>query len=82
MNQKKLIRYFSWLVNTDAIAKLIQQETGAELFEIVTIKPYPVNCYQTRKAAKDDLKKNARPELTKAIKILDNYKLFTLVIPR
>ena len=55
MNQKKLISYFSWSGNTAALAKLIQKETGAELFEITTIKPYPEDYYETTRVSKDEL---------------------------
>ena len=81
MNQKKLISYFSWSGNTAAIAKLIQKETGAELFEIITIKPYPEDYYETTRVAKDELKKNARPELTGAIKNMDDYDIIYLGYP-
>jgi hypothetical protein len=39
--QKILVAYFSWSGNTREIAKQIQQQTGGDLFEIKTVKPYP-----------------------------------------
>jgi flavodoxin len=38
---KILIAYFSWGGNTREIATQIQKQTGGDLFEIKTVKPYP-----------------------------------------
>lgn len=81
MNQKKLIVYYSWSGNTASIAKLIQKATGAELFEINTIKPYPLDYTETTIVAKEELRQNARPELTKTVKNLDDYHVIYLGYP-
>jgi ABC-type glycerol-3-phosphate transport system substrate-binding protein len=41
--QKILVTYFSWGGNTREMAKQIQQQTGGDLFEIKTVKPYPTD---------------------------------------
>ena len=43
--------------NTSIIAKFIAEETGSELFELETVKPYPTDSYNNLiKIAKDELK--------------------------
>lgn len=41
--QKALVVYYSWSGNTEAVAKKIQAETQADLFEIELQKPYPTD---------------------------------------
>ncbi|WP_333860927.1 hypothetical protein [Clostridium sp.] len=43
MNKKIFIIYYSWSGNTGNIAKLIQQETGSQLFEVNPVQSYPIN---------------------------------------
>ena len=52
-----------------------------KLFEIITIKPYPEDYYEATRVAKDELKKNARPELIQAIKNMDDYDIIYLGYP-
>ena len=56
--------------NTSIIAKFISEETGSELFEIETVKPYPTDSYNNLiKIAKDEQNKKARPALKADIDI-------------
>lgn len=41
--QKILVVYYSWSGNTEAVAKKIQSETRADLFEIELQNPYPTD---------------------------------------
>ena len=56
--------------NTSIIAKFIAEETGSELFELQTQKPYPTDSYNNLiKIAKDEQNKKARPALKADIDI-------------
>ena len=60
---KTLIVYFSKTNTTESVAKIIQSETGADIFEIERKEPYPDTYTPTTKVAKDEKEANARPEL-------------------
>lgn len=49
--------------NTEVIAKMIQNITGGDLFEIKPVKEYPINYRECTAVAQDELRANARPEL-------------------
>ena len=56
--------------NTSIIAKFIAEETGSELFELETQKPYPTDGYsRLTQIAKDEQNKKARPALKADIDI-------------
>ena len=56
--------------NTSIIAKFIAEETGPELFELETQKPYPTDSYsRLTQIAKDEQNKKARPALKADIDI-------------
>jgi len=56
--------------NTSIIAKFIAEETGSELFELETVKPYPTDSYsRLTQIAKDEQNKKARPALKADIDI-------------
>lgn len=56
--------------NTSIIAKFIAEETGSELFELETQKPYPTDSYsRLTQIAKDEQNKKARPALKDDIDI-------------
>ena len=67
--------------NTEVIAKKIKTFVEGNLFEINTIKPYPIDYDETTKVAKDELRKNARPELTDSVKNIADYDLIYLGYP-
>ena len=58
-----LIAYFSWSGNTEAMARLIQQETGGDLFEIAPAVPYTDDYNELLDVARQEQSENARPEL-------------------
>ena len=56
--------------NTSIIAKFIAEETGSELFELETQKPYPTDSYsRLTQIAKDEQNEKARPALKADIDI-------------
>jgi flavodoxin len=67
--------------NTEVIAKKIKGFIGGDLFEINTIKPYPIDYDETTRVAKDELRKNQRPVLTDTVKNMNDYDVIYLGYP-
>ena len=77
MNKKVLIAYFSHegeayaggkivtleIGNTRVAAQMMEDMTGADVFRIETVNPYPYNHMETVTLAQEEQKENARPEL-------------------
>jgi flavodoxin len=94
-NSKALIAYYSRrgqnylggniinlpVGNTEVVAKKIQAITGADLFEIDTVKAYPVDYTETTQIAMNEKKANARPELTAVVDKMDVYDVIYLGYP-
>ena len=78
---KILIAYFSWGGNTRAIAREIQQQTGADIFEIMPVKPYSEDYNTVLMEAQEDQHKQARPELSGHIDNMDDYGTILLGYP-
>jgi flavodoxin len=70
---KILIAYFSWGGNTREMAKQIQRQTGGDLFEITTVKPYPKDYDECVDVAKKEQQANARPALAAEVKNMADY---------
>lgn len=49
--------------NTEIVAEYIAEAVGADLFEVDTVRPYSTDYMTCTEEAKDELRKNARPEL-------------------
>ncbi|MDE6579378.1 MAG: flavodoxin [Ruminiclostridium sp.] len=67
--------------NTETAAKLIQSKTGADMFRLVPSVGYSDNYNECTKEAKDDQKRNARPELTAYPDSIDQYDTIYLGYP-
>lgn len=67
--------------NTEVIAKMINEIIGGDMFHIDTIKPYPEDYEETTKVAKQELKSNARPELSEHVADMDVYNVIFLGYP-
>lgn len=80
-DEKCLIAYFSRKGNTEVIAKMIKELTGGDLFHISTKKPYPEDYHDTTVKAKQELRSNARPELSDHVADMDSYNLVYLGYP-
>lgn len=62
--------------NTHIVAEMIAGETGGELFEIKTVKPYPKEYRPCTDVAKQEKDSNARPELQSDIQVEDFDVIF------
>ncbi|MCU6761545.1 Serine/threonine-protein kinase pkn1 [uncultured Roseburia sp.] len=80
-NGKILIAYFSWGGNTEGIAKEIQSQTGADLFEITMVNPYSSDYNTVLDEAQRDQNAQARPELANHIDNMDEYDIIMIGYP-
>jgi flavodoxin len=78
---KILIAFFSWGGNTRGIAREIQLQTGADLFEITPVDPYSTDYNTVLMEAQEDQHKQARPELSEHIRNMDEYDVILLGYP-
>lgn len=69
------------LGNNEYVAKLIQQETGGDLFAIKTVQEYPTTHNPLLEFAYNEKADNARPELSSEIENLDQYDTIFLGYP-
>jgi len=67
--------------NTEVIAKKIQSFTGSDLFQIETVKAYPMDYTETTRVSKDELLANTRPELTDRVTDMASYEVIYLGYP-
>ena len=67
--------------NTEVAAKMAQELTGGDLFEICTVKSYPVDYTETTEVATVEKRNNARPELSTHVVNMDQYDTIILVYP-
>lgn len=67
--------------NTKVIARLIQEKTWADMFEIEPLKPYPEDYTKTTEIAQAELAENARPDIKKLDLGLGQYDLIFLGYP-
>ena len=78
---KMLIVYFSWSGNTRGIAREIQRQTGADLFEIVPIPAYSDDYNTVLMEAQRDQHDQARPAITDPPESIDGYDVIILGYP-
>lgn len=67
--------------NTEVVAKKIQAINQGDLFEIDTIKQYPIDYMETTQVARKELDNDVRPELTDVIDNMDDYDVVYLGFP-
>lgn len=80
-SSKILIAYFSWGGTTQGIAKEIQKQTGADLFEIEPVKQYSSDYNTVLKEAQQDQRNQTRPEIKQKVKQFDSYDIIILGYP-
>jgi flavodoxin len=78
---KTLIAYFSWGGNTREIATQIQKQTGGDLFEIKTVKPYPTDYNECVDVAKKEQQADARPAIAGEVKNMADYDVVFVGYP-
>lgn len=67
--------------NTEVAAKTIQKLTGGDLFKIDTVKEYPADYNETTEVARQELRRDARPELSARVEKMADYDRIFLGYP-
>lgn len=67
--------------NTEIAARMIQKLTGGVLFRINTVKTYPEDYMETTEVAKEELRSNARPEISGRVDNMGDYDIIYLGYP-
>ena len=67
--------------NTKIVAEMIAEKTGADLFEIQRVNPYPADYRECTEVAKQEQAENARPELVALVDNLSQYDVIFLGMP-
>lgn len=80
---KVLVAYFSWSGNGQQLAHWIAEETGGDLFRILTEEPYGEDFDSTAERAQTELNDGARPALSVHIdpKVMAQYDTIYLGFP-
>ena len=68
-----LIAYFSWSGNTEAMAGMIQEQTGGDLFAIEPETPYTGDYNALLEQAQQEQADNARPALAAQVENWEQY---------
>ena len=76
-----LIAYFSWGGNTRGIAKEIQRQTGAELFEIQMVTPYSTDYNTVLDQTQEAQSAQDRPQLSTHVEDMSQYDTIILGYP-
>ncbi|QEM69403.1 flavodoxin [Geobacter sp. FeAm09] len=67
--------------NTEVAAHMIRKWTGGDLFRIDTVRHYPEDYYGTTEVAKQELRRDARPELSGHVGDMSDYGVLYLGYP-
>lgn len=80
-DKKALVVYFSKTGNTQGVAEIVAKLTGAEIFRLETVEPYPDDYHTSTEVAKRQLEENARPALKAVPQDLARYDVIFLGHP-
>ncbi len=81
-NDKKiLVAYFSHSGNTREVARQIQAQVGGDLFEIVSVEPYPKNYNAVVEQARKELEADHRPKLKARLENASSYDVVFIGFP-
>ena len=67
--------------NTRIVADMIAEATGADVFEIKTVKPYPDSYQECTEVAKQELADDIRPEIVGKVENMSKYDTIFLGYP-
>ncbi|MEN2995411.1 MAG: flavodoxin [Acetomicrobium sp.] len=81
MNGKILIAYFSHSGSTREVARQIHELIDSDIFEIVTVNPYPSDYDQTVVIGRQELNSGKMPELKAKVKDIDSYDIIFVGYP-
>ena len=67
--------------NTETLARIIQTQTGGDLYQIRTVMTYPKDFDEAHEVARGQLNRDERPELMDRIENLESYTTIFLCYP-
>ena len=67
--------------NTEIVAKMIKEITDGDLFQIDTVKKYPIDYHEATDVAQKELREKARPELIEELLNMEEYDTIILGYP-
>lgn len=79
--KKVLVAYFSWGGTTKCMAEQIQSITGADIFRIEPIVPYPTEYTPCTEVALEEKKSNTRPAIKDRVENRDDYDVVFIGCP-
>lgn len=79
--KKILVAFYSYSGNTKDVATEIKNQTGADLFEIETVKPYPTIYNSLTKQAKEEIQEGFKPEIKKTVQNIREYDVIFVGSP-
>jgi len=79
--KKILVAYFSHSGNTREIANQIHNKVGGDLFEIVTVDPYPTDYNACVDQAGREQRNNYRPQLAAKVENMNSYDVVFVGYP-
>lgn len=79
--KKVLVAYFSWGGTTQRMAQQIQDITGADMFRIEPVKPYPTEYTPCTEVAREEKDNNARPAIKGTVENWDDYDVVFIGCP-
>lgn len=72
-DSKILVAYFSWSGTTQRMAQEIVRQTGADLFRIEPVVPYPTEYTPCTEVALEEKNNNARPAIAATVENWEDY---------
>ncbi|WP_281524745.1 flavodoxin [Alistipes dispar] len=72
-NRKILVAYFSWGGTTQRMAQEIARQTGADIFRIEPVIPYPTEYTPCTEVALEEKNNNARPAIAATVENWADY---------
>lgn len=79
--RKALVAYFSWGGTTQRMAQQIQEITGADMFRIEPVVPYPTEYTPCTEVAREEKDSNARPAIKDRVQNWDDYDIVFIGCP-
>lgn len=72
-DSKILVVYFSWGGTTQRMAQEIVNQSGADLFRIEPVVPYPTNYTECTEVAQEEKNNNVRPAIANEVENWEQY---------
>lgn len=82
-NKKILVVYYSWSEgkNTETLANYIQEKTGADLYQIDVVEPYPSDYNKCVDQAKKEINAGVKPQIKPIPANLGDYDIIFVGTP-